>query len=239
MLVLFKKIGWIYILIVIGVQLLHARDWNLGNPELVEKFGLGIVGKKIDIYDPDSLGEWVLKTYYRKKYNRTHDDEFEFDSAKQWALQSFKKRIGELNLPSNSDNFHLYLNAKFGKYDFKNRRFPLDALTKDSYISYRGKGNIVSYYSRSKLFFENASQDKNFLYIPKDQARLFVAKRKSSGGYINRDLIIHYVYKLNNAQENDEFSPDGSKMSIDFTGKILYMDIMDKDKKTVIQRIKF
>ena len=236
---LLKKFGYIILSMSLMAHWLQAKEWDLGDRSLVEDFGMGIVGQKLDIYDPDALSEWVLKTYYRKKYNRTHDDEFEFDSAKQWALEAFKKRISMLRLPSKNDHFNLYLNARFGKYDFKHQRFPVKALTEDSYLTYGGEGKIVSYYQGSKLTFENVDSEKNFIYMKKDQAKRFISKRKSSGGWVDRKLIIHYVYTLQNAKENREFDPGNSEMTIDFTGKIKYMEIMDSSRKTIIQRIDF
>jgi hypothetical protein len=217
---------------------LFAREWNLGDRRLVEDFGLGIMGKKFDLYDPDALAEWSLETYYPDKYLKTKDDEFEFDSAKQWALKALKKRISMIQLPSKRDLFHTNLNSKFGKYDFKNERFPVKGMTKESYLNYHGTGEVVSSYNSSRLTFENADQNRNFLYMKKDQARRFLKKRNFNG-YINREIIIRYTYTLESVKENNEFKPGHSQMTLNFIGKIKSMDIVDKKKNTVLQHIDF
>ena len=217
-----------------------SKEWNLNNRHLLENFGLGIVGKKIDVYDPDALGEWALKTYYYKKYQKTRNDEFEFDDAKQWALKAFKKRIAMVKLPNATDDMHLYLRAEFGKYDFKKQRFPLSGLTEDSYITYRGEGKVVSYYSDSRLTMTNADAEKNFLPMDKESAKRFIGTRKNSTGYVNRDIVLHYVYHLKSAEENREFSPsENTRMTLNFRGVIRYIEVMDKNRKQIYHRIIF
>lgn len=216
-----------------------AREWNLNDGHLVESFGLGIVGKKLDVYDPDALGEWALETYYYNKYRKTKNDEFEFDAAKQWALNAFKKRIGMVKLPGSKSDIHLYLNSEFGKYDFKNQRFPLKGMTAESFIRYNGEGKVVSSYKNSKLVLENADAEKNYLPMAKEEARKFIRRRKDSYGDIDRRLVLHYVYRLKSAEEKDEFDPGNSMMTILFTGHIRYIEVMDKEKKSVLYRIVF
>lgn len=219
---------------------LISKEWNLNNKNLVESFGLGIVGKKIDIYDHDALGEWALKTYYNKKYYKTRNDEFEYNDAKEWALKAFKKRISMIKLPNTTDDIHLYLRAEFGKYDFRKQRFPISGLTADSYVGYRGNDKVVSGYNNSRLTMINADAEKNFLPMDKATAKSFLRSRKDSGGYIDRGILLHYVYHLKSAEENREFSPsEDICMTLNFKGVIKYIEVMDRDRKQVYYRILF
>jgi len=220
---------------------LFAERLNLGDPGLVERFGKHIVKDKIDLYDPDTLGLWVLQHDYRQKYNRVHNDEFELDDAKKWALEKFKLKLSKLKPIDPNAEYDLYLGGvSFGKYDFKEERFPLKgAIEEGTYMQYPGKDYIVKSWHDSILKFENATSKDNFIPMEKAEAKKFLRSRKDKYGNIDRRLVAHYVYTLVGYEEDEEFIPNSKKMTIKFKGKLKFVEFMDEKKKRVLRRIDF
>jgi len=135
-----------------------AKELNLDNRKLVEQFGANILKEKIDSYDPQKLGLWYLKRKYSQKWNSVKNDEFELDDTKIWAFEQLKKRLESIEPIDEKAQYHLYLNARFGKYDFKHKRFPIKgALIKRGYMSYWGQGEFVFASPTSNLTFANSN----------------------------------------------------------------------------------
>lgn len=232
-----KKLFWI---VLIGLSIpLFAEKLNLDDSKLIERFGALMLKDKLDMYDPDEFGLYVLQKDYRSKYQKVRNDEFELDDAKKWAFDKFKKKLEKVKPIDSDAEYHLILGVKFQKYDFKAKRFPIDALTEDSYMRYGGKDDIVSSYRNSKLVFENAVDDINFISMSKDEAKKFIKARKDKYGNIDRQLIAHYIYKITEYKEVDEFKPNGRKMTLKFTGKLKSVEFMDKKRKHVLKKVDF
>lgn len=77
---------------------LFGVELNLQDSKLIGEFGKRILKQNINLYDQDNLGEWALRTYNYDKYNRTRNDEFEYDDAKQSALKDFKAHLQDNRL---------------------------------------------------------------------------------------------------------------------------------------------
>lgn len=230
----------IFLIVLLGLTLpLCAQKLDLGNPKIIDNFGATIVKEKLDTYDSVALGLWYLKTNYRSKWNRVSNDEFELDDAKVWAFKQFKKKLDKVQPINKGAEYHLHLSAKFGKYDFKLKRFPVEALVEGTYMSYSGKGEFVSHYSSSKLEFENASISYNYIPMSKDEAKKFIKNRKSNGGHVNRNIVAHYVYTITSYAEDNEFTSDGNEMTLKFMGKLKSVEFMDKKRKNVLHSVDF
>lgn len=216
-----------------------AEKLDLGNPLVVENFGANIVKNKLDTYDFVALGLWYLENNYRSKWNRVRDDEFELDDAKNWAFSQLKKKLAKTKPIDKNAEYHLYLNSRFTKYDFKSQAFPVEALSENSYMSYSGKGEFVNRYSKSRLSFENADESVNFIPMKKADAKKFIKLRKNSYGSINRQIVAHYIYTITNYIEDREFKSDGSPMSIKFVAKLKSVEFMDKSRKHILHIVDF
>jgi len=230
------------LVLMIGMALpLFAEKLNLGDPSLVERFGMNILKDKIDLYDPDEFGLWVLQHDYSSKYQKVRNDEFELDDAKKWAFDKYKQKLEKVKPIDKNAEYHIYLGGvRFGKYDFKEKRFPLiGALEEGSYMQYKGKGKIVNYYNRSKLIFDNATSDVNFIPMEKAEAKKFLKSRKDKYGNVDRNLIAHYIYTLKNYEQINEFQPGRSLMTIKFEGELKSVEFMDKKRKKIIEKIEF
>jgi len=232
-----KKI--ILILVCLFTMPVLAEKLDLGNPLVVENFGINIVNEKLDTYDSVALGLWYLKSNYRSKWNRVRNDEFESDDAKTWAFEQLKKKLSKIQSIDKNMEYHLYLNAKFGKYDFKTQSFPVEALSGNSYMSYLGKGEFVDRYYASKLFFENADESVNSIPMKKPDAKKFIKLRRTKYGTIDRKIIAHYVYTITNYTEDKEFTSSGSPMTIKFTAKLKLVEFMDKKRTKVLHKVDF
>jgi len=229
----------ILLILLVGIIPLFGEELNLQDKVLVEHFGALIIKKKLDLYDSDEFGLWVLKKDYQSKYRKIRHDEFEFNDAKEWAFNNFKKKLSKVKPFTKNTEFHLFLRSKFNKYDFKSKTFPIEALSEGTYMSYSGKNDLVNYYNNSKLVFENATDAVNFLSMKKDEAKKFIKLRKNKYGNINRNLVAHYIYTITDFEEVDEFKPNGRKMTIKFTGKLKSVEFMDKKRKHVLKRVDF
>jgi len=230
---------YFFMIIALGLVGLYAEELNLDDKTLVENFGASLVKKKLDLYDPDEIGLWVLKNEYQSKYQKTRNDEFEFNDAKEWALNNFKKKL-EMTKPIDvHQEYHLLLSIDFGEYDFKTKRFAVKAIEKGTYMSYSGKGELVSNYSNSKLEFDNAVDQYNFIEMEKDEAKEFIRSRKDKYGTIDRRLSAHYIYTITDFQEVNEFKPNESQMTIKFTGHLKLAEFMDKEGKKILKTINF
>lgn len=229
----------VLLVLLLGIISLSGEELNLQDKMLVEHFGALIVKDKIDMYDSDEFGLWVLKKDYKSKYRKVQNDEFEFSDAKEWAFNNFKKKLEKVKPFSKDTEFHLFLSSKFEKYNFKSKTFPIDALSKGTFMKYAGKGNLVHYYSDSRLVFENATDEVNFLAMTKEKAKEFIRVRKDEYGNIDRQLIAHYIYTITNFKEVNEFKPNGQRMTIKFTGRLKSVEFMDKKRKHILKRVDF
>ena len=230
---------FVLIVLVMIYAPLYAEKLNLNDRNLVERFGMNIVKSKIDLYDPDEFGLWVLENDYRTKYQKVRNDEFELDDAKKWAFEKFKKKLSMIKSIDPKAIYHLYLKVRFGKYDFKNGRFPVEALTENSYMQYAGKGKIVNRYAESKLFFDNANSDVNYIAMDKQKAKHFLQTRKNRWGDVDRSLVAHYIYKINSYEEEKEFQPGRSSMILKFTGTLISVEFMDKKTKNILGSVTY
>lgn len=218
---------------------LFGDKLDLADPLLVENFGANIVKEKLDTYDSDALGLWYLKRNYRSKWTKVREDEFELNDAKVWAFNQLKKKLSKVKPVNKNGDYHMYINVKFGKYDFKSNSFPVEALTANSYMTYAGKGEFVDSYLSSKLVFENAEESVNFIPMKKEDAKKFIKLRKGKYGDINRNIVAHYIYKITNFSESKEFTSDGSPMRIKFTGRLKSVEFMDKKRKNILHKVYF
>jgi len=216
-----------------------AEKLNLANPLVVENFGANIIKNKLNSYDSVALGVWYLQNNYSSKWNRVRNDEFERDEAVTWAYEQWKTKLMKSIPIEKKSEYHLYLNSKFTKYDFKREVFPIQALSENSYMSYAGKGEYVQHYSSSKLSFENADEKINFVPMKKSQAKEFINSRKDRYGNIDRALTSHYTYIITRFVEDNEFTSNGSPMTIKFTAKLKSVEFMDKNRKHILHKVDF
>jgi hypothetical protein len=233
-----KKVIFIMAIYLLSIPLM-AQKLNLGDSSTLENFGVNIVKEKIDTYDTIALGLWYLKNNYNSKWRRVQNDEFELEDAKQWAFKQLVKKLDRAKPIDKNAEYDLYLNIKFTKYDFKLERFPVEALSADSYMSYSAKGEFVQRYANSKLSFENIDESINFIPMKKEEAKNFIKSKKSKYGDIDRSIVAHYVYIITNFEEGKEFTSDGIPMTINFTAKLKSLEFMDKNRKTIFQKINF
>jgi len=214
-----------------------AEELTLDNRKLVEEFGANIFKEKLDSYDPKELGLWYLKRKYHQKWDSVKNDEFEFDDTKIWAFEQLKKRLESIEPIDKKAKYHLYLSASFGKYDFKQKRFPIKrALTKRGYMSYWGQGEFVFASPSSNLMFANIDESVNYIPMEKEKAKAFVKSRKDKYGNVARDILAHYIYTIINYKEKTKFKSNGEPMTINFKANLESVEFMSKDKKTIFHK---
>lgn len=210
----------------------------------IDKLVLAGLKTNIKNVDKNSGGVWYLSIAQRPKWDKYRNDEFELQSAIEQAypiliseIEKYQSLIGS----STSTN----LRIEFGEYDFSKEAFPLKRMMRaESYISYSGS-TIGSYYDGARLSFNNAKGNDEFLPMPKEQAKLFLQKRKSSGGSVDRDLIAKYYFKISSSETSDKFligcmqskgyTSNCQTLQGNIKGHIEKIEIIDpKDKEKVL-----
>lgn len=155
------------------------------NKEEANRLGLCALASKASEMDKELLGKWYLYNMQKSKYDNVRNDEFELDGAINEGYELFMKLLDK-NKECIGRKFSMNLSVRFGEYDFKNQRFPLDFLSKDSYITFYGNNLPTGYIT---AYFENANPDKNYLPMSKEEASKFVKARKNDWGDVNRELV--------------------------------------------------
>ncbi len=206
----------------------------LNDTKTVERFGSIVVKEKLAEYDEDALASWTLRHDYAEKNKNTHDDEFEYDEAKTWALEKFKEKISKVKKFDVNQEFKLNLSAKIGTYDFKAKSFPIEALTPNAYINFRGNGYFVR---GGKLLFDNATADINNIPMEKAKAKIFIKSRKRNG-HIDRKLTATYIYTIKEYEETNAFQP-GRAMSLELTAILKSVEFADSKTGKVIWKANY
>ena len=150
----------------------------------------------------DGNKEEYLFRFKNDLYDKTHEDEFEYHS-------SLKKGKDELTikLDSLSDSTVYYLNAElnFQQYDFENKGFPLNE--KD--IAFNLLRRVSTFSSNSKAEYSKIVLKINnfanfaFLHMSPEDAKSLIARRKDTGGRVNRELYAR-IYFTVKGSEHDE-----------------------------------
>ncbi|MEA2016876.1 MAG: ankyrin repeat domain-containing protein [Campylobacterota bacterium] len=167
---------------------------NFRNKETVDSIGLSVLKDYISSFEKNktNVAMWYISSDQNEveKYFKFKNDEFEIDSILENSYSDFIKKI------QNQKTFigktsELRLGIKFKKYDFKNKRFPLELMTEDSSIAFEG-----SKITNLKLSFNNINKNNIFLPMQKAKAKIFIKNRREASGYINRELIARYTYVI-------------------------------------------
>lgn len=187
---------------VLGVAFMMAAlsldaDVNMKDKATVGQLGLAGLKESLASVDKREAGRYYLYHGQSDKYEKVKEDEFELDGAIDEAYQELVEKVNS-NQSFIGQTSVLRLSAKIGKYDFKTEKFPVNAMTKDSYISYDGNYKLVSSSSTKhlQLSFDNIKSEDAFISMPKAEAKEFVKNSKDRNGNVNRKITAVYTYTI-------------------------------------------
>ena len=212
-------------------------DVNFNDKNTIDKLGLAGLKDSIKTVNKQNAGEWYLYRARKSIYDKTVNDEFEYDDAWNQSYTMLTNKITEYqSLIGQTSTVNL--GASFKKYDFKNKRFPLDAMTVRSYLSFTGTEKIIDS-GRSnglRLSFDNINLDYNFVPMEKSSAKLFIKKRKNKYGDVDRGLTAKYTFIIKSIEtptkDLNQCVKDSNCYSINkpkLIGHITKMDIIDNN----------
>lgn len=183
------------------------------------------------------------KSVEYQTYRKYKDDEFEWEE--QFA--QIKKRFDDAIADASTDGTYVvYTGAEFGDYDFANERwpveigegtfFPMDSLN----ASAEGIADYGSIIRQQVALSLDSFSKYNGFKMPKEDAKNFLKGRKSSSGYINRDVTLAITYKIAafDSKEYKDFATYAlSNDYIPIVGIIESIDVYDKSDSKSIKKI--
>jgi hypothetical protein len=163
---------------------------NLHDSKIVDEIGIAGIYPNMKLLDKDAASIWFLRENYPAKWEKVKNDEFELHDAMDNAFNVLKSLIKE--------KYNDFINQKgvvnvligFDKYNFHDKYFPLETMTKDSYLTFGGDKFISSLY----LYFDNTGDKEKKLYMQPKTAKTFLENKKDSWGNINRNVIAKYYF---------------------------------------------
>lgn len=212
--------------------------------EAADDFALNGLKKNLANFSEKELGVWSLYEFDHDKYVKTHKDEFEFHGAVQDAYKSLIERLNVYPQKLAGRIYTINTGIEFGEYDFKNSRFPLPVLTKNSYFRVeRGElfGIKLSGTSRSRLFFDNVDESKNFLPLSKEQASALIKSRKDSySGRVDRELLARISYTFVDSKNENRSLGINVALTTITTAHLKKIEIIDgKNNDAILHTITY
>lgn len=159
-------------------------------------------------YDFEAHVDDYLKTFRPDVWKRYHDDEFQLEKKRIEALRIFKQRVEEFDL----DQEFIIPSAtvNIDKYDFEHAAFPIKEAT-DHHYWYKSRSTGSQFPSSFNVYFKNPELMK-YLPMPADEAEQFLVERKSTAGYVDRELLAYIrvrICKKKNEQGDELLSEIG------------------------------
>lgn len=171
-----KVVGTIFVYMLIGMSSVMAHDFKWDN--------LMLAAVKLQPqFDYEANVDSYMELYRNDVWNRYRNDEFELQEKRHETIQMMKEKVSSFSL---GEEFVIYTKFEFGKYDFKNQLFPLDALSENVYF-YDKEWDSGSFPAKYVVYFENPSKVGN-IEMNKEEARTFIQRRKSRSGHIDREV---------------------------------------------------
>lgn len=178
----------------IFVSSMLFAEVNFSDPIDIDKLAIAGLKTNIKNIDKSSAGLWYLVHLQSQKWDKFRNDEFEIDGA---ITQAYPLLINDIEKYQSfiSSSTNILLSIEFGDYDFSKEGFPLNNLMSTKHwLQYTGKNVVRPYGGDLHLVFENAN-NMHLLSMAKDEAKMFLQKRKS-GSYVNRKLTAKYYFKI-------------------------------------------
>jgi len=183
-----KKIFFVVLTLVSVI----SAEVNFHDEATVDNIGIAGTYPNFRLLDSQAAGIWFLRGKFPAKWKRIKNDEFELNDAIQEAYNALKNIAKSKYNEFINKNASMILSVQFGKYDFKTKSFPLEMMTKNSYVRYNGKNLIRALH----LYFDNTGEKERKLSIVPEQAKTFLQKRKGSYGYVDRKIYAKYYFTI-------------------------------------------
>ncbi len=147
--------------------------------------------------------EEYLFRFQNDLYDKTHEDEFQFQSA----LKSAEKELTQLALTADTSTIYsIGTSVNLQKYDFDNEGFPIN----EKEISFKLLSPVSRIWNNSnrdlKPIYLALDNFKNFTFltISPESSESFITRRKDKYGNVDRKVFIKIFYKLKATNETEE-----------------------------------
>ncbi|GGX64987.1 DUF4852 domain-containing protein [Saccharospirillum salsuginis] len=163
-----------------------------------------------DYFPDDGYVIDYIREFHPESWNALKEDEFLLEEQKGKYVQELDSR---LNAYDKMELYTIRTGVELGKYDFESEMFPVvDGLSENTYFQVQPENigyfqrDSMSIPSRLKVFFENPHIVSG-MAIDKEAAKEFISERKSSSGYIDREVTLILEVRLEGLvdSESDSF----------------------------------
>lgn len=132
---------------------------------------------------PEDIVDGYMQTYRPEVWSKYKDDEFEMDTKRKESLAMLKDVISSARA---DETFTIQTRFQFGEYNFEKQQFDFHPFSEGLYF------NVTqccsSLLNSIKVSFANP-ETIDGIPMEKAAAKQFLSSRKSSGGYVNRDIF--------------------------------------------------
>lgn len=196
---------------------------------------------KTKISDKEYLN--YAKSVEYATYRKYKDDEFEW----QDQFAQIKKKFDDAIASASTEGTYCVNTAvEFGDYDFANEKWPV-SIGEGTFFPLRSvnssadgsadSGSIIR--NQIALSLDGLSKYNGFK-MPKEEAKNFLKGRKSSSGYVNREVTISIAYKI--ASFDSKEYKDFASYALDhdyipIVGIIDNIEVYDKSDSRNVKKI--
>ena len=184
-----KSIAFIGAVLMLGTLFSQTKRLDENNAYYVY-----LKGTKTKLSADEELN--YAKVFENETYNKYKNDEFEWDDQFTTIKQNLQKKIEDADF---SAIYTVVTEVEFGDYNFTDEGFPVEIGEgtffpfKRPYYWYAAEDSIFEISIALKL---DSLNKYNFFTLPKADAKAFLQSRKSSSGYVNRDITVEITYKI-------------------------------------------
>lgn len=132
---------------------------------------------------PEDIVDGYMQTYRPEVWAKYQNDEFELDDKRQETLKMMKNIIAAANP---DETFTIQARFQFGEYNFSKEQFDFHPFAGGVFFPLDQCCSSLP--RRIKVSFSNPDIVDG-IPMKKAMAKQFLDSRKSSGGYVNRDIL--------------------------------------------------
>jgi hypothetical protein len=166
----------------------------------------------------DSYKNEYLYRFKRELYQKTHQDEFEYQKSLSIAKKEMQETIDNFDF---IQDFTVLTSLNVGNYNFDNSVFPL---TEEQLILSIVELNPFLQYKSVNLYFPNYNEF-SYIVIDSESANSFVKRRKDRFGDVNRKVYLKISFNL--VEKSDDIGQELKDNII--IGKIKSIEFYDFD----------
>lgn len=183
-----------------GEIILNKAPSNTLNAEILTDSLVFLLKTKTSKLPLRNFAEEALFRLHPDKFEKTKNDEFDFNSAVNESLSELNNFVNNISLER---TFYTRIDLESGNYDFNVSAFPVTKW--EIYQFGDAKMTDKSLYSSNQLVFINAD-DCSLVPVDKQTANGFIKRRKNDQGYIDRRIYAKVYFNIVEIPQNSPAS---------------------------------